>query len=58
MLLRGWMTAVIELIEKADDSCGSIGMSFDEGFTAYLKIPPSNGRGSPMPCSSRTCSIS
>jgi hypothetical protein len=38
-LLRGWMTVVIELIEKADDSCGSIGDSFDEGFTDYLKIP-------------------
>ncbi len=38
-LLRGWMTVIIELMEKADDSFGSIGMSFDEGFTAYLKIP-------------------
>jgi hypothetical protein len=38
-LLRGWMTVVVELMEKADDSCGSIGMSFDECFTAYLKIP-------------------
>ncbi len=38
-LLRGWMTAILELIEKADDSCGCIGMSFDEGFTAYLKLP-------------------
>jgi hypothetical protein len=38
-LLRGWMTAIVVLIEKADDSCGCIGMSFDEGFTAYLKIP-------------------
>jgi hypothetical protein len=38
-LLRGWMTFVIELIQKADDSFGSIGMSFDEGFTAYLEIP-------------------
>jgi hypothetical protein len=38
-LLRGWMTVIIELIEKADDSCGSIGMSFDEGFKTYLKIP-------------------
>jgi hypothetical protein len=37
-LLRGWMTVIIELIQKADDSFGSIGMSFDEGFTAYLKI--------------------
>jgi hypothetical protein len=38
-ILRGWMTVVIELIQKADDSFGTIGMSFDEGFTAYLKIP-------------------
>jgi hypothetical protein len=38
-LLRGWMTAVIELMQKADDSFGRIGMSFDEGFTAYLKVP-------------------
>jgi hypothetical protein len=38
-LLRGWMTVVLELMAKADDSCGSIGMSFDEGFAAYLKIP-------------------
>ena len=38
-LLRGWMTVIIELIQKADDSCGSIGMSFDEGFQTYLKIP-------------------
>ena len=38
-LLRGWMTVIIELIQKADDSFGSIGMSFDEGFTAYIKIP-------------------
>ena len=37
-LLRGWMTIIIELIQKADDSFGSIGMSFDEGFTAYLNI--------------------
>ena len=39
-LLRGWMTVIIELIEKADDSFGSIGTSFDEGFRAYLKISP------------------
>ena len=38
-LLRGWMTVVIELMGHADDSCGSIGMSFGEGFAAYLKIP-------------------
>jgi hypothetical protein len=38
-LLRGWMTVVVELMEKADDSCGSIGMSFKDGFNDYLKIP-------------------
>jgi hypothetical protein len=37
--LRGWMVVIIELMAKADDSCGSIGMSFGDGFTAYLKIP-------------------
>jgi hypothetical protein len=39
-LLRGWMVVIIELMERADDSCGSIAMSFDEGFDGYLKIPP------------------
>src|SRR3954454_1882418 len=38
-LLRGWMTVIVELMEKADDSCGSIAMSFKDGFVAYLKIP-------------------
>jgi hypothetical protein len=38
-LLRGWMSVVIELMGHADDSFGSIGMSFDDGFAAYLKIP-------------------
>jgi hypothetical protein len=38
-LLRAWMTVIVELMERADDSGGSIGMSFDEGFRAYLKIP-------------------
>ncbi len=38
-LLRSLMTVIIELIEKADDSFGVIGASFDDGFTAYLKIP-------------------
>jgi hypothetical protein len=38
-LLRAWMTVVIELLSHADDSFGSIGMSFDDGFAAYLKIP-------------------
>src|SRR4051794_26462819 len=33
------MTAVIDLMGHADDSFGSIGMSFDDGFGAYLKIP-------------------
>ena len=51
------MTVIIELMEKADDSFGSIGMSFDDGFTAYLKIP-SNRPGSTRRCSSRTCSTS
>jgi hypothetical protein len=37
-LLRAWMTVIVELMERADDSSGSIGMSFDEGFRAYLKI--------------------
>jgi hypothetical protein len=37
-LLRGWMTVVIELMAKADDSFGSIGDSFKEGFATYLKI--------------------
>jgi hypothetical protein len=38
-LLRGWMTVVVELMGHADDSFGSIGMSFGDGFGAYLKIP-------------------
>jgi hypothetical protein len=38
-LLRGWMTVIIELMEQADDSFGNIGMSFDDGFKIYLKIP-------------------
>ena len=38
-LLRGLMTVVIELMGHADDSFGSIGMSFDDGFAAYLKLP-------------------
>src|SRR5690606_35589012 len=37
-LLRAWMTVVIELMVHADDSYGSIGMSFDDGFAAYLKL--------------------
>jgi hypothetical protein len=38
-LLRGWMTVIVELMAKADDSFGSIGMSFKDGFTLYLRIP-------------------
>jgi hypothetical protein len=38
-LLRGWVTVVIELMRRADDSYGSIGMSFEEGFKAYLDLP-------------------
>ncbi len=37
-VLRGWMTVIVELMEKVDDSFGSIGMSFKEGFSVYLKI--------------------
>src|SRR5437763_14788186 len=33
------MVVILELMAKADDSGGSIGMSFGDGFTAYLKIP-------------------
>jgi len=39
-ILRGLMTVVVELMEKVDDSFGSMGMSFKEGFTAYHKITP------------------
>ena len=39
-LLRAWMTVIVELMEKVDDSFGSIWMSFDEGFAVYLKISP------------------
>jgi hypothetical protein len=38
-LLRGWMTVVVELMPKVNDSFGRVGMSFEDGFTAYLKIP-------------------
>ena len=38
-LLRAWMTVIIELLSHADDSSGSIGDCFDDGFAAYLKIP-------------------
>jgi len=39
-ILRGWLTVIVELMEKVDDSFGSIGMSFGEGFAVYLKISP------------------
>jgi hypothetical protein len=38
-LLRAWLTVIVELMGKADGSSVWIGMSFKEGFTAYLKIP-------------------
>ncbi len=38
-LLRAWMTVIIQLLEKADDSYGSIATSFGNGFATYLKIP-------------------
>ena len=39
-ILRGWLTVIVELMEKVGDSFGSIWMSFDEGFAIYLKISP------------------
>ena len=39
-ILRGWLTVIVELMEKVGDSFGSIWMSFDEGFAVYLKISP------------------
>ena len=53
-LLRGWMVVILELMEQADDSCGSIAMSFDDGFRAYLRSP-STRPGSTRRCSSTTC---
>ena len=50
------MTVIVELMAKADDSFGSIGMSFDEGFAVYLKISPEQ-TGIDERSSSRTCSI-
>ncbi len=38
-LLRAWLTVVIELMPKVDDSFGCIGDSFRTGFATYLKIP-------------------
>ena len=39
-ILRGWLTVIVELMEKVGDSFGSIWLSFDEGFAVYLKISP------------------
>src|SRR4051794_1926698 len=39
-LLRAWLTVVIELMERADDSYGCIGDSFHRGFATYLSISP------------------
>jgi hypothetical protein len=39
-LLRAWLTVVIELMQIADDSFGRIGMSFHDGFAAYLHLTP------------------
>jgi hypothetical protein len=38
-MLRAFLTVVIELMEKADDSFGCIGDSFRGGFAHYLAIP-------------------
>jgi hypothetical protein len=38
-MLRAFLTVVIELMEVADDSFGSIGDSFRDGFAPYLAIP-------------------
>jgi hypothetical protein len=38
-LLRAWMTVVIELMARADDSFGCIGDCFRRGLAAYLKLP-------------------
>jgi hypothetical protein len=38
-MLRAFLTVVIELMEKADDSFGCIGDSFHRGFTHYLALP-------------------
>lgn len=37
--LRGFITAVLELIECADDSFGVIGQTFDGAFRTYLRLP-------------------
>lgn len=41
-LLRAWLTVVIELMARADDSFGCIGQSFHRAFTTYLSIPLAN----------------
>jgi len=38
-MLRAFLTVVIELMEVADDSYGSLGDSFHGGFAHYLAIP-------------------
>jgi hypothetical protein len=38
-LLRAWLTVVIELLGRADDSYGCLGDSFRRAFTTYLQIP-------------------
>ena len=38
-MLRAFLTVVIELMEAADDSYGSLGDSFHGGFAHYLAIP-------------------
>jgi len=38
-MLRAFLTVVIELMEVADDSFGSIGDSFQDGFAKYLAMP-------------------
>ena len=38
-MLRAFLTVVIELMEIADDSYGSLGDSFHGGFAHYLAIP-------------------
>ena len=38
-MLRAFLTVVIELMERADDSFGCIGDSFRRGFAHYLAMP-------------------
>ena len=38
-MLRAFLTVVIELMAVADDSYGSLGDSFHDGFAKYLEIP-------------------